>query len=156
VIAPLMTNETSVLRQTIFYPYAWALRYAHGRVLDLRVESEVYPIKAEGLRPDFARDDKVPYLDVAATLDSTNGQLALFLLNRDLDAERELSVDFRELTPTRVLFTETLTGADLKAANSFAQPRLVVPRPLEVARAGGAMTFKLPARSYSVVQLATS
>src|SRR5688572_25014072 len=46
VIAPLMTNATSVLRQTIYYPYAWALKYAHGRVLDLRVESETYPIRA--------------------------------------------------------------------------------------------------------------
>ena len=75
VIAPLVTNETSVLRQTIYYPYAWALKYARGRVLDLRVESETYPIKAEGLRPDFARDDLVPYLDVAATLDPRNGQV---------------------------------------------------------------------------------
>jgi len=35
VIAPLMTNDEGVLRQTIYYPYAWALEHAHGRVLDL-------------------------------------------------------------------------------------------------------------------------
>src|SRR6185503_17367245 len=87
VIAPLMTNETSVLRQSIYYPYAWALKYAHGRVLDLRVESETYPIRAAGLRPDFARDDQVPYLDVTATLDPRNGQLCLLMLNRDLQSE---------------------------------------------------------------------
>ena len=56
VIAPLVTNDTGVLRQSTYYPYAWALRYARGRVLDLRVESETYPIKAEGLQADFARD----------------------------------------------------------------------------------------------------
>ena len=44
VIAPLVTNDTGVLRQSIYYPYAWALQYARGRVLDLRVESETYPI----------------------------------------------------------------------------------------------------------------
>jgi alpha-N-arabinofuranosidase len=156
VIAPLMTNETSVLRQTILYPYAWALKYAHGRVLDLRVESEAYPIKAAGLRPDFARDDNVPYLDVAATHDPKAGQLALFLLNRDLQEGRELTVDCRELTPSRVLFSETITGSDLKAANTFEQPNLVVPRALEVPKPAATMTFKLPARSYSVVQLAAS
>ena len=43
VIAPLMTNEKSVLRQTIYYPYAWALKYARGRVLDLMVESGDVP-----------------------------------------------------------------------------------------------------------------
>jgi alpha-N-arabinofuranosidase len=156
VIAPIMTNATSVLRQTIFYPYAWALQYAHGRVLDLRVESETYPIKAQGLRPDFARDDQVPYVDVVATLEPKSGQLALFLLNRDLTADRELTLDCRDLTPTRVVAAQTITGTDLKAANTFAQPRLVVPRVLETPRPGASMTFKLPARSYSVVQLATS
>ncbi len=35
VIAPLMTNAEKTIRQTIYYPYAWALQYAHGRVLDL-------------------------------------------------------------------------------------------------------------------------
>ena len=156
VIAPLMTNETSVLRQCIYYPYAWTLKYARGRVLDLLVESETYPIRAEGLRPDFARDDQVPYLDVAATYDPKNSQLCLLMLNRDLQAERDLVVDYRDLTPTRVLAAETLTGTDLKAANTFERPTLVAPRPLEAPRPGATMTFKLPARSYSVVQLATS
>ena len=55
VIAPLLTNESTVLRQSIYYPYAWALKYARGRVLDLLVESETYPINADGLRADFAR-----------------------------------------------------------------------------------------------------
>jgi alpha-N-arabinofuranosidase len=156
VIAPLVTNETSVLRQTIYYPYAWALEYAHGRVLDLRVESETYPIRAEGLRSDFARDDRVPYLDVAATLDPNSGRACVLMLNRDLDAERELTLDWRDKAPSRVLACETLTGSDLKAANTFEQPKRVVPRPLDPPRPGSTMTFKLPKHSYSVAHLATS
>jgi alpha-N-arabinofuranosidase len=156
VIAPLVTNETSVLRQSIYYPYAWALKYARGRVLDLLVESETYPIRAESLRPDFARDDRVPYVDLAATLDAQSGQLCLLMLNRDLEAERELVVDCRDLTPRRVLAAETLTGTDLKASNSFERPTLVAPRALEAPAPASTMTFKLPARSYGVVHLATS
>ncbi|PYQ55398.1 MAG: alpha-N-arabinofuranosidase [Acidobacteria bacterium] len=156
VIAPLVTNETSVLRQSIYYPYAWALKYARGRVLDLQVESDTYPIRAAGLRPDFARDDRVPYVDVAATLDPASGQLCLLMLNRDLEGDRELVLDCRDLTPTRVLASETLTGADLKAANTFERPSLVAPRPLEAPRPASSMTFKLPARSYSVAHIATS
>jgi alpha-N-arabinofuranosidase len=155
VIAPLMTNATSVLRQTIYYPYSWALRYAHGQVLDLLIESETYAIRAEGLRADFAREDQVPFLDVTATLDPARGQLALFMLNRDLDSERELTVDCGDFHAARVLASETLTGPDLKAANTFDRPKAVIPRPLETPRAGSRMTFKLPARSYSVVQLAS-
>jgi alpha-N-arabinofuranosidase len=156
VIAPLVTSPTAVLRQTIYYPYAWALRYGRGRVLDLLVESDTYPIRAEGLRADFARDDHVPFLDVVATLDPQNGHLAVFMLNRDLDSERELVLDMGDHGATRVLACETLTGQDLKATNTFERPKSVVPRPLDAPRAGQHMTFKLPPRSYSVAYLATS
>ena len=156
VIAPLVTNETSVLRQSIYYPYAWALKYAQGKVLDLLVESETYPIKAEGLRADFARADRVPFLDVVATIDPQNGRVCLLMLNRDLESERELVLDWRDPTPTRVLACETLTGPDLKASNTFEQPAAVTPRPFDAPAAGSRMTFKLPPRSYSVAQIATS
>jgi alpha-N-arabinofuranosidase len=154
VIAPLVTNENSVLRQSIYYPYAWALKYAHGNVLDLLVESETYPIHAEGLRADFARNDDVPYVDITVTLDAEDGRLCLFMLNRDLNSERELVVEFQDPTPKQVLTCETLTGSDLKAFNTFAQPKQVVPRALDAPAVGSRMTFKLPARSYSVAHLA--
>jgi alpha-N-arabinofuranosidase len=156
VIAPLVTNADGVLRQSTYYPYAWALKYARGRVLDLLVESDTYPIKAEGLRADFARDDNVPFLDVVATHDPANGQVCLLMLNRDLESERELILDWRDPTPTRVLACETLTGSDLKAVNTFERPTLVSPRMLETPRVGSTMTFKLPARSYTVAQLSTA
>jgi alpha-L-arabinofuranosidase len=49
-----------------------------------------------------------------------------------------------------------LTGPDLKAFNTFEEPRRVVPQRLEPPAAGTRMTFKLPARSYTVAQLATT
>ena len=156
VIAPLVTNETSVLRQSIYYPYAFALKYARGRVLDLQVESETYPITARGLRPDFARNDQVPFVDLAATINPQNGEVCLLMLNRDLDAEREVVIDWRDPTPTRVLACETLTGTDLKAFNTFEQPELVVPRALPPPAAAARMAFKLPPRSYSVAHIATT
>jgi alpha-L-arabinofuranosidase len=78
------------------------------------------------------------------------------MLNRDLTGERELSLEWHDLAPTRVLACETLTGSDLKAANTFERPTLVAPRALEPPRVGSRMTFKLPKHSYSVAQLATS
>jgi alpha-N-arabinofuranosidase len=155
VIAPLVTNESGVLRQSTYYPYSWALRYARGRVLDLRVESDTYPIKAAGLQADFARDADVPFLDLVATLDEPAGQAAVLMLNRDLDAARDIVLEWTDVVPTRVLACETLTGADLKAVNTFADPRRVVPQRLEPPAAGARMTFTLPPRSYTVAHLAT-
>ena len=72
------------------------------------------------------------------------------MLNRDLDGERELTLDWRDLTPSRVLVCETLTGPDVKAGNTFDQPEAVRPQPLEPPAVGSTMTFRLPPRSYSV------
>jgi alpha-N-arabinofuranosidase len=153
VIAPLVTNDQGVLRQSTYYPYAWALRYARGRVLDLRVESETYPITPTGLQADFARTGDVPFVDIVATLDEPGRQAALLVLNRDLTDERELSVEWDDIVPTRVLACETLTGADLKAFNTFDAPRRVVPQALAAPATGNRMTLKLPPRSYTVVHL---
>src|ERR1700723_3223365 len=76
VIAPIMTNANGLFRQTIYYPYSWALQFARGNVLNLLVTSPTYEVAGMG---------QVPSLDVAATLDPTAGRFAMFILNRDLN-----------------------------------------------------------------------
>ena len=153
VIAPLVTNERGVLRQSTFYPYAWALKYARGRVLDLRVESETYPISAAGLQNDFARNGNVPFVDLVATIDESAGQAAVLMLNRDLDGEREVVLEWEDIVPARVLACETLTVPDLKAFNTFDEPRRVIHQPFAAPAASSRMSFKLPPRSYTLAHL---
>ena len=158
VIAPIMTNEDGVLRQTIYYPYAWALKYAHGRALSLIHEGPAYqvatlgrPIESIGVAvPGFGA---VPYLDVTAVWSQENRTANLFILNRDLENERELEIAWRDLTPAGVIAFESMTGPDLKASNTFADPKHVTPQTLEKPKAGAKMMLKLPARSYSVISV---
>jgi alpha-N-arabinofuranosidase len=147
VIAPLMTNSDHVIRQTIYYPYAWALKHARGQVLDLLFESQSY---------DVPRIGQVPFVDVVATADPKTGERCVLALNRDLASERELSITWAGAAPTRVVAFETLTGTDLKAANTFEQPRNVVPQTLEKPKLASTTSIKLPARSYTVLAVATA
>ena len=160
VIAALVTNKESVLRQTIYYPYAWGIKYAKGTVLDLVVKSETYPISRKyeasysgGNRP---RQEQTPYLDVSATHDPANGNCSILMLNRDLDKDREVEIEFRDMTPAKVLTAKTITGKNLKTANTFAKPNNIVGQNFDAPSAGSKMTLKLPARSYTVLQVATS
>ena len=66
------------------------------------------------------------------------------MLNRDLGAERDVTINWRDLTPSRVLACQTLTGSDLKAFNTFDRPNNVVPRALDAPNPASAMTFRLP------------
>ena len=143
-IAPLVTNADGVLRQTIYYPYAWALRYARGNALNLVVESEDYEVPGMG---------RVKYIDVGGTFDPENGSTTLFILNRDLVKAREVEVVWRESAPARVGECQVMTGSDLKAYNSVEAPKRVVPQPLDPPKAGTHMTFELPAHSLTLAYL---
>ena len=145
VIAPIMTNQNGMFRQTIFYPYSWALQYARGSVLNLLVESPAYEVSGMG---------QVPYVDVAATFNSDDGKTAMFLLNRDLNNAHKIELKWQDGAPSKVLAAIVLTGDDLKAVNSFDVPQKVAPQAAtKPSISGGVVTIELPARSYTVVQL---
>jgi len=134
-----------VIRQSIYYPYAWALAHAKGQVLNLVTESQAYEVASIG---------QVPFIDVAGTIDPATGNTALFILNRDLENARALRVVWHDAAPGRVLGADVLTGTNLKAVNTLDAPSTVVPRRLDTPRPASEMTFELPPRSYSVVRLA--
>jgi alpha-N-arabinofuranosidase len=146
VIAPIMTNERGMWRQTIFYPYSWALQFAQGSVLDVLVQSPTY---------DGGQPDPVPYVDATGTLDAASGKTTLFLLNRDLIKARQVEIVWEDKAPSQVLISQVLTGNDLKAVNTFDSQQQVRPQTLDKPLTGaGGTTFELPPRSYTVIQMA--
>jgi len=155
VIAPIMTNQDGLFRQTIYYPFAWALQYARGNALELAVASPAYEFTpSERLRFRGAATLSVPFLDVAGTIDLEHQTATLFILNRDLEKARDLNLVWHEATPTRVSSCQVLTGPDLKAVNGFDAPGRVVPKSLDAPQVGSKMTLQVPARSYTLLNLA--
>jgi alpha-L-arabinofuranosidase len=147
VIAPIMTNANGLFRQTIYYPYRWALEFARGRVLGVVIDSPTYAV---------AGMDAVAYIDAAATVNSEDGKTALFVLNRDLDKAHVIEVAWEDQPPARVLASQVLSGDDLKAVNSFDAPPRVRPQPFDrPATKNGRTRFEVPARSYTVIQWQT-
>jgi len=146
VIAPIMTDANGILQQTIYYPYSWALQFARGEVLDLLVQSSTYEVS--GL-------DQVGHVDVAGSLDRSAGKVVLFVLNRDLSKAHNVEVVWEDAIPARVISASVLTGDDLKASNTFAAPRRVVPQVFSApASSDGRTRFEVPAQSFTVLQWA--
>jgi alpha-N-arabinofuranosidase len=144
VIAPIMTNERGLLRQSIYFPYSWALQLADGAVLNLLVQSPAYNV---------ARVGDVPYIDAAATHSTQTGKLSLFILNRDLTHPGQVELDWQDRPPARLLSANMLTGDDLKAFNSFDVPTRVVPTSMGRFTTGSrTTTIELPPRSYAAIQ----
>src|SRR5256886_4333570 len=139
VIAPIMTNANGLLRQTIYYPYSWALQYARGSVLNLLAESPTYEVAKMG---------QVPYLDVAGTIDPGDGRVAIFVLNRDLSKPHVVEINWQDRIPGQVLVSSVLSGTDLKAFNSFEAPKHVAPQAFdEPSTTGGTNQYRMASRT---------
>ena len=158
VIAPIMTETGGpAWRQTIFWPFAQMSRLGRGSVLRTQVESETYAAQyydPRGTQDLFFPLPETPYLKVSAVAHADGG-LALFLLNRDLEQDMEVSIDARNFGRLKVAEAEELHHADLKAINTKDHPLNVRPAPLAgVTVDGGKIQMKLKPASWTVIRLA--
>jgi alpha-L-arabinofuranosidase len=147
VIAPIMTNADGLYRQTIFYPYSWALQYAKGFALQVLTENgPTYEV------PSFGQ---VPYIDIAGTIDPANGMVSVFILNRDLSNAHQVEINWEGQEGSKLLASQVLTGSDLKAVNGFDAPERVKPQAADKPVSNGNVAkIEVPARSYSIYQWA--
>ena len=157
-IAPIMTETGGpAWRQTIFYPFAQMSNLGRGTVLRATVEGPSYA--ASYYDPRGAQDfsyklPAVPYLKLAAVHDAAGGTLTLFALNRSLTEAMPLDVRTAGFPGLAVAQALTLQNADLKAANTKADPDRVKPLAVQnVAIAPGGLAATLPQASWSVIRL---
>ena len=144
VIAPIMTrNGGGAWAQTIFYPYCHASVYGRGMSLNTLVDSPVYSCK------DY---DDVPYIDATATMDD-DGNVTVFVVNRDMKEDYELGIDLRSFGDLSVKEHILLHHDDVKAVNTEEDPDKVAPRqgPGGTVDEGKA-TIKIPALSWNVIR----
>ncbi len=119
VIGPIMTQTGGdAWRQTIFYPFADASRLGHGEILRLKIDTTTFATKAHG---------EVPHLLATAIYNAESGEIGCLVLNRG-QAEMTLDVDLRGLGESLTIVSATeLHDADLKKANTQAEPNAIVP-----------------------------
>lgn len=149
VIAPIRSEENGpAWRQSIFWPFARIAELARGRILRVAVDATALPT---------AKFGDVDAVDVAATWDEETGRVALFLANRALDEDADVTLDARGLAVTGVRTAEVLTvpaGADRHAANTQDAPDTVGLVPLrDVGLEDGVLRATLPPLSWAVVHL---
>lgn len=122
VIAPILTSAKGVLIQSIYHPISQIAKLAQGQSLVTLVDSTKYKAGERG---------EVAALDAAASYDPANGNLAVFLVNRDPAKALTATIRLADVTVDGVSAT-CLTHKDVKAANTWENPNAVAPVPIEV------------------------
>jgi alpha-N-arabinofuranosidase len=139
VIAPILTRPDGLLLQTIFHPYELFSRTTGSVALDAWWDGDTFSGGAyQGVRT----------LDVSSSLDADARKLAVHVVNRNPTDAIDAVIELGGGTFGGSVEITTITGPDLKVANTFDQPdavtsterRLEVPDP-------DCFNYSLPPRS---------
>lgn len=146
VIAPIMTEEGGpAWRQTIFHPFALTARLAKG--------GTVFAPKLNAPTYHTERYGDVPVLD-AVGVRCADGSLAVFVTNRDIDSEQELTVSLPSAVTS--VDAQMLHEEDVWATNTKDDPDRVVLHPNTSATLsddGTKLTITLPPVSWTAIHL---
>ncbi len=144
VIAPIMTSDKGAWKQTIYYPFELISRYGRGTVLTTIVDTPVY---------DSIYGD-APYVDSVCVYDEENEALTIFIVNKDLVDDMELSVDLRQFEGYSLAEHFTLYNDDLKAVNTEDKPDNVIPvKGSGIRIEGGVLQGTIKSKSFNVIRL---
>ena len=136
VIAPIVTRPDGLLLQSIFFPQEIYSQFAGDTALDVYWAGDTFQAGDQpGLR----------VLDVSATLDRANGQVALFVVNRSPDQEAETRISLQTGAFGGLGMAYTVAGNDPKAFNTFENPDVVKTRIESIALQGQRAALCLPA-----------
>ena len=145
VIAPIMTEDDGAAwAQTIFYPFLHASTFGRGTAIHVDVQCPRY---------DCQQFEDVPYLDSVAVFSEESRQLTLFVLNRSLTDDLELSIDLRSFKNVQMIEYIEMAGFDLKATNTAEYPNRVFPisRPVQMS-SNGSVDVHLSKTSWNVLR----
>jgi alpha-L-arabinofuranosidase len=158
-IAPIFTSRQGLFLQTIYHPLRLYAEHTLDTALDVHVDSPAYDLPTD--REDESKGrvhhvaDLGPFslLDATATCDSAGGTLTLAVVNRDRDQSHKTTIDLGGAEIAGGLQVSEVTGPDVGATNSFAEPNLVGVRERQVDATGGRLDYEFPARSVSVLRM---
>lgn len=145
VIAPIMTSDTGVWRQTIYYPYWLTCKYGRGTVLQTLVDVPTYKNKKYG---------DVPYVDCVTVHNEEENELVIFAVNKDLEEEISLTMGLRQFADYDIIQHIVLHDEDLYAVNTEQEPDRIVPSERKDSTVcDGVLSAVLPHKSWNMLRL---
>jgi len=156
VIAPVVTNENGIFKQTIFYPLELFANHMYGTSLDVFVDCERYDTDKfynsnDRLPSQFKG---VPYLDVSATCDGNEIVLCVVNKNRDEAITTDIISQNGPFNGNFQVFE--VNGTGLKVENNFGKSEVVILEKPRIQADGNRIIYSFPPHSITMMKVRTS
>ena len=145
VIAPILTTQNAILKQSIYYPLMHFSQMASGNSLDLLVESPRYETRQFG---------DMPLLDVSSAHDEAARANTIFIVNRSLTERLPIQIHWQDVKPKRITSAHQLSGTDPKSHNSWDNPNQITAQAIQAPGIiDGLAQMSLPPQSFTTLSV---
>jgi alpha-N-arabinofuranosidase len=123
------TSREHVWRPAAYYPYTQLIKYCRGVSLTPAVDCDTYDIPGYAMNDIEQYDTRegVKYIECAAAYNQAEGELNVFIINRNWEQDTTLELDVRGFEGYDFIEHNQLYADDISAANSFENPDVIVP-----------------------------
>jgi alpha-N-arabinofuranosidase len=157
VIAPIFTNKEGLFLQTIYHPLRLYAEHMQDIALDVHVESEQFTFLAGQEQSTWShrieRLGPFKLLDVIVTCDPAGHELALAVVNRDLERAHETTIQFADAVTLDTVVAYEVNGSDPSITNSFDQPLAVDVHSLQLTTDTHNLQYTFPAHSLTILRV---
>ncbi len=145
VIAPILTEKGGkAIKQTTFYPYAMVTNFGRGTALKAIVKSDTYE----------SEYGETPFVYTSVVHNKEANEVIVFLVNNDLENDREIDLDFRSFGKISPIEHITINDSDLEAKNTFDNPDRVTPNQVEIlGSSSSSLKIKAPKVSFNMIRV---
>jgi alpha-N-arabinofuranosidase len=154
VIAPIFTNKEGLFLQTIYHPLRLYAEHMQSVALDVHVDSELATLSQE-LSPFTPRVTGLgPFklLDVSATSDADGRELAIAVVNRDLERAHTTTIQLADNAAIGKVVAYEINGPAPDVVNSFEQPDAIGVQEHSLNVEGHSFTYTFPAHSLTILR----
>jgi len=152
VIAPVFTDETSLFRQTIFYPLQLFANNVYGTSLNVWVDCKKYNTGKFflGLGETTTQQSNVPYLDVSATYSGDELNICVVNRNKDEAITTDIISEAGSFNGSFSVFE--VNGPDIKSGNDFKNENVKTVAKPAVNTSGNQFTYAFPPHSFTLLK----
>lgn len=124
-----VADHDHVWRSAAYYPLEHLIKYGKGTSLQADVDCDTYKIPGYMIddNSQYRTKEAVPYIDTAVAYDEENGELNLFVINRNWEEDNDIELDVKAFEGYHFVEHIEMFSEDMNARNTYEQPDTIVP-----------------------------
>jgi len=155
IVSPMRIRPDGLVLQTTFYPFELYRHTCGQQALDVFWSGETFAGTYQ--ERHFIREyTGVRILDVTATLDESQEQLVVYVVNRSQKEAMETTISLADGQFVGSVKASVVNGPDIKAENTFEKPNQVGTRETALEASGKSFTYSFEPHSVTALVCAVS